>query len=297
MKRTTPIPGLDGSRGRASPSGFTLVELLVVIAIIAILASLLLPALGSAKSRGKTTICLNNHRQLILACMLYVDDNDDSFPYNMGDDQTRDLVAQGRYWNWVNNVMDWETTPDNTNNLLLTTGGLGPYTSGTASLYKCPSDFVVSDVQQKAGWTARNRSISMNAMIGDAGEFSSVGFNTNNPAYRQFFKSAQVPDPARIFVFIEEHPDSIDDGYFLNNPQSLMWTDLPASYHNRAANLAFADGHVETHKWLCGSTTPPSLPDTVQLPFQVPADEHADFDWLMQRTSWLRYYKPTAKGP
>jgi len=104
-----------------------------------------------------------------------------------------------------------------------------------------------------------------------------------------------VPDPSRIFVFIEEHPDTIYDGYFLNKPQTLEWMDLPASYHQGAANLAFGDGHVETHKWLFASTKPPARPDVVQSPFSIPLAERVDFDWLMERTSLNRYYqKPTA---
>src|SRR5439155_21538818 len=117
----------------------------------------LLPALGSVKARGKTTICLNNHRQLILACLLYVEDNDDSYPYNMGDEETKTLVAQGQYLNWVNNVMSWGLETDNIDTSLITAGGLGPYCGGPVSIYKCPPDFVLDDVQQKADWTARYR--------------------------------------------------------------------------------------------------------------------------------------------
>ena len=58
----------------------------------------------------------------------------------------------------------------------------------------------------------------------------------------------------------------------------MRWADLPASYHNGAANLAFADGHLETHKWRCASTKPPPSPDAAHLPFPVPATERADFD-------------------
>src|SRR5438128_7506278 len=129
----------------------------------------------------------------------------------------------------------------------------------------------------------------MNAMIGDVGTFGSAGKNTNNPTYRQFYKTAQVPDPSRIFVFIEEHPDSIYDGYFLNKPDRLEWLHLPASYHDGAANLTFADGHVETHKWLYHSTKPPARADVIQLPLPVPAGEQGDFDWLMWHTSVRDY--------
>ena len=73
----------------------------------------------------------------------------------------------------------------------------------------------MSPVQSAAGWDGRIRSYSMNAMVGDAGEFSTNGVNTNNPDYTQFFKITQIPQPTEIFVFLDEHPDSINDGYFL----------------------------------------------------------------------------------
>ncbi len=125
----------------------------------------------------------------------------------------------------------------------------------------------------------------MNAMIGNAGSYSSGGSNVNNPGYVQFFKTAQVPTPAQIFVFIEEHPDSIDDGYFLNHIEMQKWIDLPASYHAGGANLTFADGHLELRKWHDPSTKPPSSAFAAHLPFAVPPREVDDFSWLMARTS------------
>ena len=270
---------------RSDPNGFTLIELLTVIAVIAILASLLLPALAAAKAKASSISCLNSERQLMLGCLLYSSDFNDALPYNLGAAEIKQMEAKNQYWNWATPVMSWELEPDNTNAVLLTEGGIGPYTSRASRVYRCPVDSVVSDLQAKAGWPARVRSISMNAMVGNAGQFLSAGANVNNPYQRQFLKLGQIPQPAQIFVLTEEHPDSINDGYFLNQPDSMRWLDLPASYHNGSANLAFADGHLETHKWRFASTKPPARPDAAHLPRSVPAAERADFDWLMERTT------------
>ena len=277
-------------RCRSAVQGFTLVELLVVVAVIAILASLLLPALAGAKAKGTAVSCLNNERQLMLACLLYAADAEDAMPYNLGADEIKATVAKGQFWNWTSPVMSWELDSDNTNAVLVTQGGIGSYTASAAKIYRCPSDHAVSDVQAQAGWTGRVRSISMNAMVGNAGQFSVSGQNVNNPDYRQFFKLGQIPQPSQIFVLIEEHPDSINDGYFLNHLDALRWQDLPASYHSGAANLTFADGHLERHRWLLASTKPAAQPDVAHLPFpaapaQLGAYERADFDWLMARTT------------
>ncbi len=282
-------------------AGFTLIELLVVLAVIVILAGLLLPALTHARVKARSISCLNNERQLGLACQLYADESLDRFPYNLGYAEIRQTVAQNSFLDWTSTVMDWETqnpgnanTSDNTNTVLLTRGGLGPYVSKAANVYRCPSDQVLSDLQIQAGWERRVRSISMNAMVGDAGVFSGGGANTNNPNYRQFFRVGQVPKPSQIFVFIEEHPDSINDGYFLNQPERYNWYDLPASYHNGSANLSFTDGHCETHRWVCANTQRPARPGGAgQLPGlgSLPSAESADFKWLMERTT-IETYDP-----
>jgi prepilin-type N-terminal cleavage/methylation domain-containing protein/prepilin-type processing-associated H-X9-DG protein len=273
---------LSSSRTRVA---FTLVELLVVIAIIAILAALLLPALAASRNTARAAVCANNLRQLSTATILYTDDSNDRFPYNLGTKEIHALASQSNFWNWTSPIMSWEDDTDNTNRVLLTTGGIGPYTSRSAEVYRCPSDQVVSPLQAALGWQRRVRSISMNAMIGNAGEYSRDGANVNNPDYVQFFKSVQVPRPSAIFVFIEEHPDSINDGYFLNQIDGHKWRDLPASYHSGGANLSFADGHMEIHKWLDPSTKPAAHPLAAALPFTVPSAQLSDFNWLMARTS------------
>ena len=123
----------------------------------------------------------------------------------------------------------------------------------------------------------------MNAMLGDAGSFTLSGNNTNNPNYRQYFKMSQVPLPTMTFVFIEEHANSINDGYFINNGYNSNWTRLPASYHQGAGNLSFTDGHVESHKWLDATTMLPVRPGEAYTPITQVGDR--DFQWLRARTS------------
>ena len=285
MKKSSPH-----RQARDRWSGFTLIELLVVIALIAILAALLLPALSKARERAQGIVCLNNTRQLALAWMLYADDHNGRLAYNLGGDARRVTVAPRTNLNWVNGIMTWELDNDNTNTATITESGLGLYASRNANLYRCPSDHVLSAVQLKAGWNNRVRSYSMNAMIGDAGDLTASGLNVNNPGYVQYFSLATIPQPSDIFVFLDEHPDSINDGYFLNRPYytesyGYEWIDLPASYHNGGAALAFADGHSELHRWRSASTRKPARADAVDLPLAITRAEAQDFYWVVKRMS------------
>lgn len=138
-------------------------------------------------------------------------------------------------------------------------------------------------------------------MAGNAGAFLVNGVNVNNTGYRQFLKITQIPHPTEIFVFLDEHPDSIDDGYFLNkdavagngsygvNPAGgAEWQDLPASYHNKAAAFSFADGHAALHRWNNSQTVQPAIPFAVSLPLPIPdhpATEQTDFEWVLSHMS------------
>lgn len=278
---------------KARQPGFTLIELLVVIAIIAILSALLLPALSKARGRAEGIVCLNNTRQLTLAWQLYADEHDSFLPYNLGMNGSSFRTNI----NWVNNVMTWDLSSDNTNTATLAGASLGPYVNDVTGVYHCPSDRALSAIQHAAGWERRIRSYSMNAMVGNAGIFSTNGVNVNNPNYKQFFKITQIPRPSEIFVFLDEHPDSIDDGYFLNKDADIThgsyggsseWIDLPASYHDHAAAFSFADGHAALHRWLKSNTTRPPAPNAANLPIDIPAtpaDERTDFDWVLQHMS------------
>ncbi len=276
---------LQGKPGRV---GFTLIELLVVVAIIGILAGLLLPALSRSKSRAQAIKCVSNYKQLELAWSMYSGDFNGRLVYNLGGNPALRTFAPTTSSNWVNNIMDWETSPnsDDTNLAFVSVSLLSPYTSYSASIYHCPADHALSDVQKSAGWSSRVRSVAMNAMVGDPGSLLWRGVNVNNPNFQQFMRESDFPDPSSIFVFLDEHPDSISDGYFLNTPNNVEWVDLPGSYHNNSGSFAFADGHSEIHRWQDASTLLPPQQGVIQWPLQLlRSDELTDFNWVIQHTS------------
>src|SRR5438105_4458737 len=113
-------------RFEKAPHGFTLIELLVVIAIIAILASMLLPAMAKAKTKAQGILCLGNNRQLLIGWHLYTVDWNERVPNNFTIPDTRAAISSGRFNNWVNNVMDWSTDSGITNITYVKNGVLGP---------------------------------------------------------------------------------------------------------------------------------------------------------------------------
>src|SRR5258708_36313004 len=237
-----PRPSRKASRRDSRAGAFTLIELLVVIAIIAILAAMLLPALSRAKSSAQTTACCNNIKQLEFGWLMYSDDNQSLLVNNCSMVDTRTYRQS-----WVNNIQDWGTSPENTNVDFVRSGKLAVYVNNNVSVYKCPSD---PSVAQNG---PRLRSVSMNALVGDP----MINPNRFNPAWCQFLKTSQFPAPSNFYVFIEEHPDTINDGYFVNTWDQIKWGNLPASFHNASANMSWADGHVERPHWLPNTVRPP----------------------------------------
>lgn len=245
LKPRPATQGLPGTAGAA----FTLIELLVVTAIIAILAGMLLPALSKSKIKAQGTQCMSNLKQLQIAWQLYALDSRERLA-------TSGYTAPVEPTAWVDGWLNFNGgNPDNTNTAALQNPNrskFAPYTS--LGVYKCPADGSAVTIGSHS--YPRVRSMGMNQAFGPGDWLDPAGFQANvtSKRYRVYYKSGDLvnPGPAMTYVLLDEHPDSINAGGFANMmveaPAAARIIDFPASYHNGAAGISFADGHAEIRK-------------------------------------------------
>lgn len=253
---------------RTQHRAFTLVELLAVIAIVSVLASLLLPAVARARSKGSQAACFSNLRQLGVSWELYTSENAGDFPFNdVGYDE-----------GYLNNPGSWvlgnaqRPRPGDLEN-----GTLYPQV-GNTRVFRCPADRSTYSAFGRSFPKQRTYSLSV-----AFNTFGSASIPSNNPVFRGTTSSDDVPPPgpAAIFTFVDLNETAIDSGEFAflwaNSALLEKWEHKPTDRHLGGANLGFADGHAEFKKW----RYPKVFKDYGEVPAN--AEDLSDFRWLTER--------------
>jgi prepilin-type N-terminal cleavage/methylation domain-containing protein/prepilin-type processing-associated H-X9-DG protein len=274
-----------GVRRRGRGVGFTLIELLVVIAIIAILVALLFPALATAKENGRRAQCVSNQRQLALAWVAYAGDNEDRLALNgyANPDSGQKF--------WVLGDGHWNRSHFTNVDLLLNEryALFAPYLQA-AGVYKCPTDR--STVEIGGARYPKTRSYALNAYMA----WSWPTPNNNHPDFWTFEKLGDmaVGSPARLLSFIDTAPRFVCHAGFVivMSGKNGLFYHYPATHHNGGGVVAFADGHVESHRWVERKTIEEATKKTW-------LSDHLSSGWVTDNRDlkWLQAHASVRKDP
>lgn len=286
-----------GKRGnRQVAGGFTLFEVLVVVAVLVVFTGLMMPVLSNAKQKARGVQCLANLRQLSLGWTMYAGDNNGSLVSNgelgtAGVESPADPALQpgGAKAQWCpGNVRSNGAAAMPFGNQYIQAGLLYPFVNNL-KIYKCPADQSVWPLPPATGF-ARVRSVSMNCWLDPvARSWNAIESYSGGKAQKVFTKFSSInesPGPGGIWVFIDESPATIDDGYFVCDRAVNAWVCVPASGHSGAGTVSFADGHVVARQW-----HDPKVLDFADYSQPNPAiplnerDDASDLRWLQQASS------------
>jgi prepilin-type processing-associated H-X9-DG protein len=234
---------------------------------------------------------------------MYSNDSQDVLPNNIPG-----TTPQDNFGGWVNGIMSEVAGNSDNTNYIFMMGGPNPAAGEPASattigaytknpgVYHCPADQSTAPIYSLTTFQnvpmPRCRSVSMNFAVGDKSTNGSHA-STYNDYWPNFFKMGDFKIASKTWIFSDEHPDSINDGFQCTpngDGEGTEWSDVPASYHVGACGYAFADGHSEIHQWMQTATDIPitgiGLGDPGGDPWPVPAPSpYTDINWVESRCS------------
>jgi prepilin-type processing-associated H-X9-DG protein len=254
--------------GGMQTGAFALGDLLAVIAMLSLLTAIFFPKLYRAKLIVQAGACLSDLHQIQSGWILYNNENNGNFPYNVASLTCTNL-------NWAANFENYSGVPTDPNASILVNpqySQLAPYVRN-AAVYHCPAD---ESRSESLTGSPRVRSYSMSAAIGPNASGTAQGQgpwlgsltdsgSVNVPnSYTVYLNNGMMRgrlQPSDLIVLVDEHPDSINDGSWAFNmpssPAQTYWIDYPTSLHGNAGSFSFADGHAVIHPWQAPKAIPP----------------------------------------